>query len=124
MNKKILSLFIIFSFLFSFSGSNYGNVLEKFKEPKYNWGDKLKRGALNIVSSPVEVARQIQITSSEQSLLAGWTIGFISGVGQGLIRFGAGIIDLFTFPFSFPNSRKAPLIEPEYVWEKPGPKYS
>lgn len=122
MNKKIISLFIVFSFLFT--GFSYGNILEKFEEPKYTWGDKLKRGALNIVSSPVEIARQIQITSSEQSLLAGWTIGLISGFGQGFIRFGAGVIDLFTFPFNFPNSHKAPLVEPKYVWEKSGPKYS
>ena len=79
---------------------------------------------MNIISSPVEVARQIQITSSEQSLLAGWTIGLVGGVGQGLIRFGAGVIDLLTFPFNFPDSVKGPLIQPEYVWQKPGLKYS
>ena len=122
MNQKIMSFLIIFSLLFS--GAANASLLDRFQKPDYNWGDKLVRGAINIVSSPVEVARQIQITSSEQSLLAGWTIGLLSGFGQGLLRFGSGVIDLVTFPFDFPDSNKGPLIDPEYVWQKPGPKYS
>ena len=76
-----------------------------------------------MVSSPVEVAREINITSNQKNLLVGWTIGFVHGLGEGALRFGAGVIDLFTFAFNFPDSRKAPLIDPEYVWQKPGPKY-
>jgi putative exosortase-associated protein (TIGR04073 family) len=90
----------------------------------YTWSAKLKRGALNIVTSPVEVARQIHITSDEKSLLAGWTLGLGKGLGHGLLRLGAGLVDLLTFPFDFPDSEKAPLVEPEYVWEKPGVKYT
>jgi len=29
-----------------------------------------------------------------------------------------------TFPFNFPDKRKGPLVQPEYVWEKPGLKYT
>ena len=83
------------------------------------WNDKLKRGALNIVSSPVEIARSIQITSNEESLLKGWTVGFVKGFGDGLLRLGAGLADVLTCPFNFPDSNKGPLIQPEYVWEKP-----
>ena len=90
---------------------------------QYTWQEKLKRGALNIVTSPVEVARQIHVTTEEKNLLVGWTLGLVEGLGSGLLRFGAGAIDLLTFPFGFPESDKAPLIDPEYVWEKPGPKY-
>ena len=89
----------------------------------YNWQDKLKRGAINIVSSPVEIARDIYTTTEEKNLLVGWTVGLVKGLGEGIVRFGAGVIDLVTFPFNFPESRKAPLIDPEYVWQKPGPKY-
>lgn len=91
--------------------------------PAYAWNDKLKRGALNIVTSPVEIARDIHLTAEEKNLLAGWTIGLVKGIGEGIIRLGAGAIDLLTFPFNFPDGKKAPLIEPEYVWQKPGPKY-
>ena len=88
-----------------------------------SWMDKLKRGAINIISSPVEVAVSIHNTTEKKNLLVGWTIGLAAGVGNGLVRFGAGVIDLVTFPFDFPDGRKAPLLDPEYVWEKPGPKY-
>ncbi len=91
--------------------------------PSYAWNDKFKRGALNIVTSPVEIARDIHLTTEEKNLLAGWTIGLVKGIGECIIRLGAGAIDLLTFPFNFPDSKKAPLIEPEYVWQKPGPKY-
>ena len=89
----------------------------------YTWKDKLKRGAINIVSSPVEVARDIHVTTEEKNLLVGWTVGLSKGLGEGLVRFGAGVIELVTFPFNFPEGRKAPLLDPEYVWQKPGPKY-
>lgn len=89
----------------------------------YTWQDKLKRGAVNIITSPVEIARDIHITTEEKNLLVGWTVGLVKGLGEGLVRFGAGAIDLLTFPFNFPESHKAPLLDPEYVWEKPGPKY-
>ena len=89
----------------------------------YTWSDKLKRGAINILTSPVEVARDIHNTTVEKNLLVGWTIGLVKGLGEGFVRFGAGVIDLFTFPFDFPEGQKAPLIDPEFVWQKPGPKY-
>ena len=90
----------------------------------YSWSDKLKRGGTNIVSSPVEIARSIQITSNEESLLKGWTVGLVKGLGDGFLRLGAGLVDVLTCPFNFPDSNKGPLIQPEYVWEKPGSKYS
>ncbi len=90
----------------------------------YTWQDKLKRGAINMGTFPVEVAREIQITSNEKNLLNGWTVGLAKGVGQGLLRLGAGLVDVLTCPFNFPDDQKKPLIEPEYVWEKPGVKYS
>ena len=92
------------------------------KEEQYDWSDKLQRGALNIITSPIEVARDIHTTTEEKNLVIGWTIGLVKGLADGFIRFGAGVIDLFTFPFNFPEEDKAPLIDPEYVWQKPGPK--
>ena len=100
------------------------SVFAASRAPQYSWLDKLKRGALNIVSSPVEVARQIQLTSQEKSLLEGWTLGLIKGFGIGFVRLGAGVVDLVTFPFNFPDDEKAPLLDPEYVWQKPGVRYT
>lgn len=89
----------------------------------YTWQDKLKRGAINIVTSPVEIARDIHNTTNEKNLLVGWTVGLLQGLGEGVVRLGAGVIDLLTCPFNFPESRKGPLVDPEFVWQKPGPKY-
>lgn len=92
--------------------------------PDYSWGDKLGRGALNIISCPVEIARQIHLTSEEDSLLAGWTLGLLKGLGSAVVRLGAGAVDLVTFPFDWPKDGKAPLVQPEYVWQKPGVEYT
>ena len=90
----------------------------------YEWGDKLKRGAINTVTSPVEVAREVQMTSEKETMLKGWTIGLVKGFGQGFMRFGAGVVDMLTCPFNWPDEHKGPLLDPEYVWQKPGVRYS
>ena len=89
----------------------------------YRWHDKLKRGALNIVSSPVEIGRSIYIGTRDENMAYGWTVGLIKGFGNGIVRMGAGFADVVTFPFNFPVDHKAPMLRPEYVWEKPGVDY-
>lgn len=90
---------------------------------RYNAGQKLVRGLLNIVSSPVEIVRSIQTTSNQESMTYGWTVGLLLGIGDSAMRLGTGLFDVVTFPFSFPKQNKGPIIEPEFVWEKPGVKY-
>ena len=128
-NRKIaLSLVVFIALGLGFSIRTWADTpsagTQQVSSETYSWKDKIKRGGLNIISSPVEIARQIQITSNEKDLLQGWTVGLVKGLGQGVLRFGAGIVDVLTCPFDFPDKQKAPLIEPEYVWEKPGVKYS
>ena len=121
--KTIMSLFIISFFLSSLASTGWSQQAQAPQAKSYSWQDKVKRGAVNIVTSPVEVARQIHNTTDEKNLLVGWTVGLVQGLGEGIVRLGAGVVDLLTFPFNFPEGRKAPLLDPEYVWEKPGPKY-
>lgn len=121
MTKKMIYALMTVSFLFStaaFAESPSAAATD------VTWGQKLKRGALNVVSAPVEIAREIQITSNERSLLDGWTVGLVKGLGSALVRLGTGAVDVVTFPFDFPKENKQPLLQPEYVWEKPGVKYS
>lgn len=113
---------VFFVGFFTFAHLAFGNVVTN--ERDYKWTDKLGRGAVNIVTSPVEIARSISIGSDEKNLLYGWTVGLLKGFGNGIIRFGAGVIDLVTFPFDFPGDKKEPLITPEYVWQKPGVDYA
>ncbi len=84
----------------------------------YVWSDKLGRGVLNMVGSPVELARTIHIQSNVKGPAYGWTMGIVEGVGRALIRFGAGAIDTLTCPFDFPKEDKSPLLVPDYPWQK------
>lgn len=89
----------------------------------YTWDEKLYRGAMNVVSSPIEIAYGVHTTTEEKNLFVGWTVGLLKGFGNGFLRFAVGVVDVFTCPFNFPEGNKAPLIDPEFVWLKPGPKY-
>ena len=80
--------------------------------------DKLGRGALNVISSPIEVARTIDIQSKVKGPAYGWTAGLVEGLGRMVVRLGTGLIEVVTFPFDFPDENKAPLLEPEYPWQK------
>ena len=82
------------------------------------WSDKLGRGVLNMVGSPVELARTIHIQSNAKGPAYGWTMGIVEGLGRTLVRFGAGAIETVTFPFDFPKEDKSPLLPPDYPWQK------
>ena len=88
----------------------------------YTAGDKLARGLANIFTGFIEVPRNIHNTTEQQSLLAGWTIGVGQGLGYMGLRMLTGCYDLFTFPFPLPKDY-APVVEPEFVWQEPGPRY-
>ena len=87
------------------------------------WCHKLGRGLLNMVSSPIEVVRQIHLTTQKETLLRGWTVGLVKGVGYGIARLGNGAVDTLTFPFKWPDANRAPLMQPEYVWDNTDIKY-
>ena len=84
----------------------------------YEWQDKLGRGVLNMVGSPVELARTVHIQSRAKGAGYGWTMGIVEGLGRTFLRFGAGAIETLTFPFDFPKDDKSPLLVPDYPWEK------
>lgn len=82
------------------------------------WNDKLGRGLLNAVTSPIEIPREINFTSNDINLAAGWTYGLARGIGYTFLRFGTGMLDAVTAPWNWPDAHKASLVEPEYPWEK------
>lgn len=79
---------------------------------------KLTRGVANIVTSPVEIVRNVYAESQYENVAYGMTIGLGKGVVQTILRLGAGVVETLTFPFNFPDEFKDPIIEPEYVWEE------
>lgn len=81
------------------------------------WHDKLSRGLINIISSPVEIGRTVYNVSESEGAAEGWTLGLLKGVGRTLVRIGAGLVEVVTFPFDFPDEDKEPLMDPEYAWQ-------
>ena len=116
--KVVLGTILIALFVLGMTGTSFGDT-----EKTYTYGDKLYRGAMNIATFPMEIPNEIHGTTTDKSLLEGWTIGLVKGLKEGTVRLGAGAVDLITFPFNYPDKGKAPLVKPEYVWDKPGLKY-
>ena len=105
------------------SGDARGNTIEARSidasggtAGQHDWTGKLSRGLTNVVTSPLEIPRTINIQSEEKGPAVGWTGGLLTGVVKGFIRFGAGIAETFTFPFAWPNEGEQ-LVTPTYVWE-------
>ena len=76
---------------------------------------KLGRGVANTLTGWVELPKNIYNTSVEDNAFAGMTLGLAKGAGMTLVRTGAGIYEIATFPFPLPENYK-PILEPEYVF--------
>ena len=76
---------------------------------------KLGRGIANTFTGCVELPKNIAETSSKINLFTGLTLGAARGAGMGIVRTGAGIYEVVTFPFPLPQDYK-PILEPEYVF--------
>jgi len=81
---------------------------------------KLKRGAINIVSAPLELPQKIKQHWDESDpnpidktvYLFG---GFVKGVAYSVARLGSGLWDVFTFNLDIPGNNE-PLMKPDFVW--------
>ncbi len=76
---------------------------------------KLGRGVANVLTGWVELPKNIYNTSVEENAFAGLTVGLARGAGMTIVRTGAGIYEIATFPFPLPQDYKA-ILEPEYVF--------
>lgn len=76
---------------------------------------KLGRGVANALTGWVELPKNIYSVSVEENAFAGVTLGLAKGAGMTIVRTGAGIYEIATFPFPLPQDYK-PILEPEYVF--------
>lgn len=79
-----------------------------------NAGSKLGRGIVNDLTFPLEVPKQIYLTSKEDHLLSGLTFGLVKGICHGILRLASGAYDTVTF--LIPRYEKV-LMEPKFVSE-------
>lgn len=76
---------------------------------------KLGRGVANVLTGWIEIPKNIYATSVEDNVLAGATLGLAKGAGMTIVRTGAGIYEVATFPFPLPENYD-PILEPEYAF--------
>ncbi len=76
---------------------------------------KLGRGVANTLTGWVELPKNIYNTSVEDNAFSGLTLGLAKGAGMTIVRTGAGIYEIVTFPFPVPQGYR-PILEPEYVF--------
>ena len=76
---------------------------------------KFSRGVTNIVTSPGEFVNQIPAAMEESpDYLTGAVMMVGRGIGYTLLRLGAGLYDLATFPFPGKTDYKS-IIQPETI---------
>lgn len=79
-----------------------------------NAGTKLGRGIVNDLTFPLEVPKQIYLTTKEDHILSGLTFGLAKGICHGALRLASGVYDTVTF--LIPRYEKV-LMEPKFVLE-------
>ena len=80
-------------------------------------GQKALRGVTNLTRGlSIEWPKTICYEAREQGPLLGIPAGFLAGFGLGLMRMGAGVYELVTFPIAIPADYK-PLLSPRYPFE-------
>lgn len=78
---------------------------------------KLGRGFSNLLTWPLEGPEQIQRTNVEEGPMAAMTWGAIKGLTMMVVRLGAGIYEVLTFPIPVPKDYKPILTDPEFFLE-------
>ncbi len=59
------------------------------------------RGAWNMIISPIEIPATVRRVSAERDPFFGIWAGALEGFGNGIVRFGAGAVELVTAPLPF-----------------------
>ena len=78
-------------------------------------GRKLGRGVANVVTAPLELAREPFLVKERDGMIASLSIGVVRGIGMTVVRAAAGVIEAVTFPIPIPKNFE-PLLKPEFVY--------
>lgn len=83
---------------------------------------KIKRGVVNVVTSPLEIPKEVRahwIKGSEKTyhILVWIACGFVKGTVMTAARIGSGAWDIVSAPVSVPEDNE-PLLKPDYVFDQ------
>jgi putative exosortase-associated protein (TIGR04073 family) len=97
--------------IFTFIGTNYSFADH---EPLV----KLRRGITNVLTSPVEIPKQVRAAwiagSAKTFHISAWLFyGFVKGLWMMPVRVASGLWDIVTFP-----NNSASLVQPAYVFDE------
>ena len=123
--RKFLLTALIFGLAFCISAPGYAEDEEVDPDRIVNTEisrshNKIKRGAINVVTAPLEIFKQTKETVEEGETtpkrLGRVIPGLIKGMGYTVLRVGSGLWDLVTFNNFFYEEHE-PVVKPDYVWE-------
>lgn len=75
---------------------------------------KLGRGLTNTVGGVVELPAALIESGRAYGQLPGFFVGTAKGICRTLVRTGAGLVEVVTFPFPLPREHYDSLIDPEF----------
>ena len=81
---------------------------------------KLGRGWANFLYSSSEIANTMQRETELNGDAAGAAYGFTKGVGRWVVRMGAGVYEIFTFPFPINHRSYRPVLRSNVPWVSGG----
>jgi putative exosortase-associated protein (TIGR04073 family) len=77
---------------------------------------KLGRGIANLFISPTELITTVATVNTYEGNSAAASYGVVRGFGRGVLRSGAGLVEILTFPFPMQHETYAPLLPPDIPW--------
>jgi putative exosortase-associated protein (TIGR04073 family) len=124
MRKRSLSVVMLVLTLSLFCGERRGEAgdirsIEDASPQQVVDGmaNKLARGVANVATGWLELPKQIYLTSQEEGLAKGMTVGPLKGIGMTLVRTVSGAGEALTFFLAYPGFFD-PYFDPSYVWQK------
>jgi len=107
---KGLSLLFIILCAVAWSVPSYA-----YEDYEYTAQDKFSRGALNMITFFLEIPITMYEISVEDNPLMGILLGLPLGIAKGVVRFGAGVVEVGTTPLP----PFGPILKPEYLFFEP-----
>ena len=85
-------------------------------QAQYTAARKAGRGLAAMTCGFLEIPGNIVEVGREQGQVAGFTLGFVEGLGRLVVRELVGVYEFVSSPFEVPEGYR-PILEPEYPWD-------
>jgi len=109
--KRALLIAFIAALIISETGAAYAAETPAFR--------KFRRGFCNLFTFHMEVGHQMAEEGKKGGPGQAATMGLVKGLGAAGLRALAGVYEVLTFPFPFPDKYEPVLKDPEFFWTEP-----